>query len=737
MKKCTALLFWLLIFPSFVWPANYYVGKKGSDSNTRSQAQNPLTPWLTVNYGAGQLAAGDILIVQDGTYREAVKLMVNGTGTNPITIKAQHKNGAIVMGTTPVAGWTRCRSNDSGLTVGGVINVNYDHIYWAEINQADIADIYKATFFEKQTPLFIAQYPYQMGRTVEGLLQNSGYYITLSSESNGQTAYLADNDFLGLNAPVTPSAPAGLEAYPYNQPDGYWNGARLWIYSRGANNTLVNADVADFIRSDHKVVFSQALGYALQSGSDSYSFINHPHILSRSGEYFISPAPKNGKYRAYVWPLDTADLADNVAIATFSNGFYAYPVKNLIIDGFEVAGYASTGILARADGSAINEGVAVRNCYVHHNNGWGIFLQGANGCVVESCTVYMNYAKDGRGIHLTSPGRDNLIKDNVVMWNGSTDISYYDIKHSSIIGNYVNGAGTHGNGTSCYLSCDTILLAYNKYFAGPTGITLQDFGFIVAFGNLFYSPSADHQLNSWAKSQGYDVGPVISLQNTIIATNSSAPAAFDVETETYTSARQPVFSYNNILHGDNSGIDTDTSGQPGGRGNNLYTKYGWTQNAQYGWALKPGEIDGRAIDMNAIFSDTAGKNFTLQKGSLAIGKGRNLDSLTAAWRLKAMFPDFDFSKDMNGNSWKAAPSVGCYEYYPAEIRGPKETGRKSGPGKKYPNPLSWKNRGQLRGAGAMYVLDLFGRKIDIQKVARGGVSLLYTREGVKKIIILE
>jgi parallel beta-helix repeat protein len=728
--------------------ATYYVGTSGSNVNTKIQAQNSSTPWLTVNYGISQLVAGDLLIVQDGTYREALTITVSGAGAQPITIKAQSKGGVMIDGTKLVTGWTPCQSNEPDLTVGGVTNTNYANIYWAEIDTADVPDIYKAIMFEDREHLFFAQYPDQCNRA-QDINQDLNYLIYLQPEAYGQTAYLLDSDVLGSNAPVTPLAPAGLEAYTYDQPDDYWNSARIVMYSHGANNSVVFNSVADFIRAEHKLVFSTSLTYALTSGGDSpdsYALLNHPHTLSRSGEYYIKPIPVNGKYRIYLWPRTTTDLTDKISVAVLSGGggvngisggIYGYGIRNVVLDGLTVTGFTGDGIRFR--GSAANSNtVTVRNCHVHRNHGWGIYINYADYCVVESCDVYLNTYDEARGIHLTD-GKGSSVRYNRSARNGRTCISFYTMRHSQIIGNQTGTAGTHGNGISCYLNCDTVLVAYNCLFPMVTGITIQDFGNITIFGNLLYGPQSSTIMNSWGHTTGkYNRGPAIVLQNTAINNQDQAQAAFTITTDTFNTVRQPVRLFNNILHGDNSRITTQsTSNQPGERGYNLYTKYGWTQGSSYGWQLGPGEIDARATNMNTIFTDTTSRVFFLKQGSPAIGVGKNLDSLITAWRLKAMFPDFDFSRDMNGTSWAATPSMGCYEYAASRIRGPGDQGKLMAPNA-FPNPLYAKDLGWFREIEPKAdIFGLSGKKADFKQLAQGGVFIVQSKEYVKKIVIIK
>jgi hypothetical protein len=60
----------------------YYVGKTGNDSNSCATAQTSSTPKLTITNGMTCLASDDTLIVQAGTYNEAIEVGVP-SGSNP------------------------------------------------------------------------------------------------------------------------------------------------------------------------------------------------------------------------------------------------------------------------------------------------------------------------------------------------------------------------------------------------------------------------------------------------------------------------------------------------------------------------------------------------------------------------------------------------------------------------------------------------------------------------------
>lgn len=84
--------------------ATYYIGPAGlgNDSRTAAQAQNPATPWLTLqkfNNDAAVLA-GDTCIVLNGTYTSSSSTLMLSATKSGLTYRAQNKRQAILSGNT-------------------------------------------------------------------------------------------------------------------------------------------------------------------------------------------------------------------------------------------------------------------------------------------------------------------------------------------------------------------------------------------------------------------------------------------------------------------------------------------------------------------------------------------------------------------------------------------------------------------------------------------------------------
>lgn len=85
MKKL--LLIFVLLLPSVGFAATYYVRTDGNNGNAGT-ANTSGGAWLTIDYAADHVAAGDTVRVQAGTYGERVTPSQNGSAGSPITLIA-------------------------------------------------------------------------------------------------------------------------------------------------------------------------------------------------------------------------------------------------------------------------------------------------------------------------------------------------------------------------------------------------------------------------------------------------------------------------------------------------------------------------------------------------------------------------------------------------------------------------------------------------------------------------
>jgi parallel beta-helix repeat protein len=103
----------------------YYVSTSGNDANQGTQSES----WRTIQFGVDNLAPGDTLIVESGTYSEEVALSLSGTETNLITIRSAIAGQAVI--------------NASGQDYGlHIYDSNYVVVQGLAIEGAQEADVF-------------------------------------------------------------------------------------------------------------------------------------------------------------------------------------------------------------------------------------------------------------------------------------------------------------------------------------------------------------------------------------------------------------------------------------------------------------------------------------------------------------------------------------------------------------------------------------------------------------------
>ncbi|MCC7400754.1 MAG: tandem-95 repeat protein [Chitinophagaceae bacterium] len=119
MKKLLTFLSFgtCLLFANAIQAANYYLSSSdGNDSNTSTQAQNPATPWKSLDklnsffsslrpgdsvlFKCGDIFYGKLVIGQSGNPGSPIVLASYGTGSKPV-----------ISGFTPVTSWTNIGGN--------------------------------------------------------------------------------------------------------------------------------------------------------------------------------------------------------------------------------------------------------------------------------------------------------------------------------------------------------------------------------------------------------------------------------------------------------------------------------------------------------------------------------------------------------------------------------------------------------------------------------------------------
>lgn len=136
----------------------YYVDSSlGSDSRTATEAQNPSTPWLTINKAINTVPLAGSIIIAKGTFTSApnfgsfaISWAKTADTANPVTIKA-HDDGCTIINSSPGTGpaYGAWISAGEGLRLEGItFNVRGDGGAHILIEGTNWVEFYRCRFIE-------------------------------------------------------------------------------------------------------------------------------------------------------------------------------------------------------------------------------------------------------------------------------------------------------------------------------------------------------------------------------------------------------------------------------------------------------------------------------------------------------------------------------------------------------------------------------------------------------------
>lgn len=618
--------------------AAYYVDfVGGSDANNGT---SPAAAWKhcpgDTNAGGAPAAAalrpGDMVAFRGGVlYRGSITLQNSGSEEKPVVFKGDcagwGSGTAVLDGSEQLTGWAPCAS---AVSCGGNPN-------WANIHYATIPATYNATPFTAN-------------------LHENGQFLWVAQEPDQSDPYFWDEikNFYVLNTGVM-TATSLVDAAVFNQADpNYWNNSSvaLWINP----NIVVVRDILSYDPAAHRITYDDVGGGGVYSDRESrYSIFNSIHALDRAGEYYINPAANgDGSHTVYLWPNNPVNLAAGITVSARTVGIDIGAESNIIIEGFTVQKYSGDGL---TDGVGIGNtsrahmdrsNIIIRNNEIRHNrhgtsSGYGgIYLSNCSECLVKNNTIVENVRHSG--IFLAG-GSCSVVSNNTVTRAGSTSIRFYGVTLSQIVDNTVSESnGSHANGITLYLSCNTVLVARNRVLDSGSPITFQDSGNLFFIRNLIDANNRDSNVNEWPPAQTSGTYSfIVFVNNTLVRNNRNA----SLNIGNY--GGYPYISINNIIDGGGShaGIQRDY---------NIYTGLSWNQAPDYGWSLTAHE--SVVTDMNALFVDADNGDFNLTGGSPAIGAGTDI----TPYLPRESFPYFDYWHDMDGNAVSPGTiDIGAFE----------------------------------------------------------------------------
>ncbi|MBF0102638.1 MAG: right-handed parallel beta-helix repeat-containing protein [Desulfobacterales bacterium] len=598
----------------------YYIDyQNGNDSN---DGRSHLTPWkhapgdpmATLNASLANLSPGDRVLFKGGViYRGQIQTRWSGSEGIPIVYKGDGwgRTKAIIDGSEILTDWKKCESQAD---CGG--NPNWQNIYY--------------TYAPSSVNAFIAN------------LTENGDMLQISQEPNQPDPFYMDNINYFYEIPcqnMTLSSIVDAERFPQTD-STHWNGSYVLVWR--TRNIVDVREITGFIPSEHKIIFPELGLPPYADRNERYSIYNSIHAIDLPGEYFFDNRGElDGRHKIYLWPKNEENiLQEKVYMSLRNYGIDIYGNSNIAIEGFEIRNFSGNGPRQGVGIGTINRSslpisnITIKNNGIKHNrhgsfSGYGgIFLQRCDNAIIENNKLIENSLH--RGIFCMSSS-NIIFKNNEVRKPGSTGMSFYGVTDSHMINNLISDCkGTHANGISLYLSCNTITVSGNKIFEALSPLTFENSSNLLFYNNIIVGING-HAVNEWA---GNTSGSIEFYHNIILRGEGNGAAL--------TMGKNPTqalyVAKNNILDGMSiSGIE---------RSHNIYTALSYQQAPRYGWELAEGECI--QTDLTALFIEPLSGDFRHKTGSTAIDAGINVNINT----------DISGNIRPNGNE----SDIGAYEY---------------------------------------------------------------------------
>jgi parallel beta-helix repeat protein len=402
----------LLLLCSKLDAANYYLSdRNGNDSRSAAQAQNPNTPWKTINklnsFFSG-LNPGDNVYFQRGdTFYGAIQIANSGRSGSPITF------GAYGSGADPII--TSLVSLSNWKSVGsGVYESSNGNLPNGEVNVVLVNDLIQ-----------------EMGRYPNSDAAEKGY---LTYDSHSGNTSITDND---------------LSSSPN------WTGGEVvirklyWITDRHKITNHSGNRISYGPNPDTDYEPRDGYGYFIQ---------NHPSTLDKYGEWYYDRSKK--AVRVYfgsdpgstVVEASTFDhLVSNQSgtnYITFENLHFkganrnAFSLKggnNLKISNCKIEFSGENGL----DIAGIPD-LIVENSEVLGSNNIGMNIKSSDNVTIRNNVINKTYlfpghgrSGDNNGLSLLSTGNSNIIEFNEIRESGYIGIRFGG-NNSEVRNNYVN-----------------------------------------------------------------------------------------------------------------------------------------------------------------------------------------------------------------------------------------------------------------------------------------------------------
>lgn len=683
--------------------ATYYVDyENGNDNQAGTSAaaawkHTPSDPAAQGNAKTATLKAGDVVLFKsDVIYRGCVQYPANGATGSPITFKGDGWGpGRAVMDGSEIisTAWTQCAS---AADCGG--NPHWQNIYYTGLPES-ILTIFTPVY-ENDRFMWVAQDP------------NPGDFFNFD-----RTEYFND---IPLDDPTIHATRTTLTDPTYftQAAAGYWVGAYVGVWHNP--NVVSFRRITAYDPATHTVTFDSLSNDPYNDRDAFYTVLNHLGIIDTAGEFFFDLANN----RLYLWPYAADPNQAEYTLARRTVGFQLENRSHFVVEGFKVQKYYG-GINWWNQGVGVRSGknVTVRRCEVCCLRS----LAGAAAVGVGTdCLAESNYVHDNQGnIGILGGGTNVIIRANRVSMCSRQGIWFMGATHGLIVDNVVTDIlGTHSNPISVYLNSVEILIAGNRVYHSNNSGTIEQSRGLTLYNNFFNSGNSgfhswsgmtdtyvfnntflqgafigsegtyrfknnitnsggggDHTHNiytglSWNQTAQYGwypdsteiTGPEDGSQHTGVDMSTifaSAPR-FDAVLTSFnddTSLHVDDYYHYIVEPGNYLVIDDDTTAVKTVTKVEVLYADGGNRRARITFTPAVAAREGSRV---TVWPQAAGweRDYRLKAGGVAVDAGCN----ALAELPVATFPEYDFTRDIDGNARGSCWDIGAYEYVPQAVR---------------------------------------------------------------------
>jgi len=357
----------------------FYVANNGVDGSTNTID----TPWQHIQYAANHVAAGDIIEVRQGTYKEAVTIQGSGSASvGPITFQSYPGELATVDGTG-----LKVTDGESGLF--NISNNNYITISGFEVRNFTSTS-------DDDVPIGI--YLQNAADNVQ-LLANHVHNITTTAAANSSNCA---SDALAIGVYGSSASPISNLTISGNEVDSNLTGCSETV---SVDGNIVGFAITNNLIHDNNNIGIDAIGYegVAPSGSNDQA---QNGVISGNTVYNIT---------SYGNP----DYGENYE----ADGIYVDGGTNIIIEQNTVYNSDLNIELASEHKGKYTSYVTVRNNLVYNGYSNGISIGGYDKsvggtqyCTIVNNTLYNNDTQQQGGgeFQIQNYATNNVFKNNIV-----------------------------------------------------------------------------------------------------------------------------------------------------------------------------------------------------------------------------------------------------------------------------------------------------------------------------------